>query len=799
MNEPGALLRYILACTLLFFPASIQPAAPAIDYAHDRWAAKWIRVEGADPAAYGVYHFRRTFTIDGPVEHVRVFVSADNRYQLFLNGDLISLGPARTDLFHWRYETVDLGPKLHAGSNVLAAVVWNEGPSHAIAQCSNGTGFLLQVEDPAYNFLNSSKNWLAMTDLAYSPQFIPKDQLVEYTALGPNEKFNAAQYPWDWQNPGFDDTGWKTAQEASAATPRYARDGPNAWMLTPSPIPPEETAPLRLQSVRTSSGVEPPPNFPAQSAPFEIPPNTHATLLLDQSYETTAYPELTVSGGKGSTVLLRYAEALYERRTPHPEKGNRNDVDGKLFIGRFDTFLPDGGSKRVYSPLFWRTYRYLQLDVTTASEALTVEDIRGIFTGYPFERVASIKLLDANLDNSIQQILSTGWRTARLCAHETYMDCPYYEQLQYAGDARIQMLVSLYNSGDARLMRNGIEQINASRTAEGATYSRAPSSLPQYIPPFSLWWIGMVHDYWMYVDDPDFVRSMLPGVESVLRFFATYQKPDGSLDHLPWWNFVDWAASWNSGVPPGNADGSSSAAVDLQLVLAYDWASDLEQHLGSKYLAAQYHEAAERLRRTVRETDWDPTRQIFADQPEHRTYSQQVNTLAALAHILPAKEAHDAFMRSLQEPGLEQSSIYFQAYTNEALAKVGEGGTYLERLGPWLHMLKEGLTTWAEKDTPDTRSDCHAWGASPNIEMFRTVAGITPAAPGYAAVRIEPNLGNLNGLQAVVPHPKGRIELDITTDHGTRVTVALPGGVSGTFVWKGRAHPLHAGENRLSL
>ncbi len=779
--------------------AGLTAAASPIDYAHDRWTARWIRAAGSDSSAYGVYHFRRDFNIDQARDHLRVFVSADNRYQLFLNGELISSGPARSDLFHWRYETVDLGPKLHVGANALAAVVWNEGPQRAIAQNSSGTGFLLQAEDPADSSLNSGKAWRCTVDRAYTPQVIPKGQLVQYVAVGPNEHVDASAYPWGWQQLEFDDQSWSAAQELSDGSPRAARDGPNPWMLTPSLIPAEERTPLRLQQLRNASGVQPPADFPREASRFEIPGGTHATLLLDQTYLTTAYPQLTVSGGKGSTVQLRYAEALYDSTTSPLKKSNRNDVEGKTFIGRFDTFLPDGGANRVFEPLFWRTYRYLELDVTTTEDPLVIEDIRGIFTAYPFERVASIKLSDPVLDATVQKILNTGWRTARLCAHETYMDCPYYEQLQYAGDARIQMLVSLYNTGDARLMRNGIEAIDSSRTAEGATYSRAPSSLPQYIPPFSLWWIGMVHDYWMYVDDPEFVRSMLPGVEAVIRFFSGYQKANGSLAKLPWWNFADWATSWNSGVPPSNADGSSSAVLDLQLTLAYDWAADLEKAFGDELLAGRYQAAASRLRQTVGATDWDATRQIFADQPEHRTYSQQANTLAALAGVLPLKQSHDFLLRALDDPTLEHSSIYFQAYTNAALAKVGEGGMYFQRLAPWLHMLDQGLTTWSEIDAPDTRSDCHAWGASPNIEIFRTIAGITPQAPGFASVRIEPNLGTLTALHAVVPHPKGRIEVDITTGAHTGVLVRLPDAVTGAFVWKGQPHLLHPGENRLSL
>jgi hypothetical protein len=152
----------------------------------------------------------------------------------------------------------------------------------------------------------------------------------------------------------------------------------------------------------------------------------------------------------------------------------------------------------------------------------------------------------------------------------------------------------------------------------------------------------------------------------------------------------------------------------------------------------------------------------------------------------------------LDDPTLEHSSIYFLAYNNEALAKVGEGGSYLDRLAPWLHMLHQGLTTWSEIDTPETRSDCHAWGASPNIEIFRTVAGISPARPGYSAVRIAPNLGKLTALHAVTPHPKGRIEIDLNTQAGSAL-IALPEGVPGEFVWNGRSHTLHPGENRVSL
>jgi hypothetical protein len=97
-------------------------------------------------------------------------------------------------------------------------------------------------------------------------------------------------------------------------------------MLVPRPIPMEEERPERLQKVRRASGVTAPAGFPAKAERLAIPANTHATLLLDQTYLTTAYPELQVSGGRDAVVRLHYAESLF---LPNKEKGNRDEVEGK--------------------------------------------------------------------------------------------------------------------------------------------------------------------------------------------------------------------------------------------------------------------------------------------------------------------------------------------------------------------------------------------------------------------------------------------------------------------------------------
>ncbi|TKK65579.1 alpha-rhamnosidase [Ilyomonas limi] len=764
---------------------------------HKRWDAKWILADPAAPHQYGVYHFRKTVRLDNVPPHFIVHVSADNRYKLYVNGTMVSLGPARADLFHWNFETVDIAPYLKKGNNVLASVVWNFGEWRQEAQITLQTAFIMQGNTATEAIVNTDASWKCAKDTAYNP--LPVDIHYAYYVAGPGERVDFNAYPQRWEQPDFNDESWKQASPVFNGLPKGVFDYTYGWMLVPRSIPQVELTPQRLQSVRTVSGTTIPPAFPATKQAFTVPANTQVSILLDQGFETNAYPVLQFSGGKGATITIGYTEALYKKEGDKViyQKGNRNEVAGKAFVGVFDEVTADGKNNQTFTALSWRTFRYVQLTIQTSAAPLTINDFYGIYTGYPFQYNATF---DAG-DTLLNTILEVGWRTARDCAVETYMDCPYYEQLQYVGDTRIQALVSLYNSGDDRLMRNAIKQIHDSRLAEGITLSRYPSYTPQEIPPFSLWWIGMVHDYWMYRDDTAFVKQFLPGVRDVLTFFSRYQGGDGSLQHAPYWEFTDWSEGngWQNGMPPLGSDGAS-AVLDFQLLWAYQLAAQLEEQLGMQEYAQLYKQKAVQLTQTINTKYWDEGRGLYADTKEHNFFSQHANTLAVLTGTVDEKKAANIANKLLNDTSLTQATVYFKYYVNRALVKAGLGDLYLDQLGLWKDNLAYGMTTWAEmSDINASRSDCHAWGASPNIELFRTVLGIDSDMPGFNHIAITPHLGKLKNASGSMPHPKGMIAVSYQLNNGNwQASIELPAGTDGTLHFRGKTFALKAGKNVLS-
>jgi alpha-L-rhamnosidase len=804
------LLGYLAACLAGVraqggVAVTATDAAPVISAAlmHGNWSANWISCPGVSQRAYGVYHFRKTFVLAAAPGRFIVHVSADNRYRLFVNGRPVCFGPARSDLAHWNFETIDIGAYLQAGKNTVAALVWNMGEYAAVAQISNQTAFLVQGDSAQEEVINTDQSWRVMKDNAYRPCSTDVGSVLRsYYVVGPGDEVDASRYPWGWEQPGYRDGDW--AQAVNITRPVNAGYGSdNLWTLVPRTIPLMEEVMQRIPTVRRMSGggrrepggggMEMSAAFLTGGHPMTIPAHDSTVILLDQSYETIAYPQIVVSKGKGSVVKMTYAEALFNG---HRQKGNRNEIEGKEMVGNFDVFRPDGGVKRLFRPLWMRTYRYLQLTVVTGSEPLVIEDLYGMYTGYPFMAVARF----SSNDTSLRTLWDIGWRTARLCAGENYFDCPYYEQLQYEADTRIQSLISLYIAGDDRLMRKAITDFFNSRVAEGLTQGRYPSNRLQVIPPFSLFWISMIYDYWMHRTDDAFIREKLFAVKDVLSWYEKRIDPDKSmLGPMTWWNFVDWNNRFPGGTPDGATDGNSSV-ITLQLAYTLEQAAELFNYYQDTAAASHYSQLAGMLATKTYQWCYDPVKSEMANTPGRSTFSQHASIMGVLTGSIPADQAPAVMNRVLQDSTLSQATFYYRFYLTRALVKAGMGGLYYSSLTPWRAMVANGLTTFAENPDP-TRSDCHAWSASPIYDFLATLCGITPAAPGFSSVSIRPALGTLKEVHGSMPHPKGVIRVDLVRDGATgiRGEIELPPGTEGRFYWNGQEKELHPGKQAVVL
>ena len=752
----------------------------------ERWPAQWIVAPRTPPFDYGVYHFRKSLELPEAPGHFVVHVSADNRYRLFVNGRSVAAGPPQSDLRNWRFNAIDLGPYLNAGRNVLAAVVWNGGEHRPMAQISDRTGFLLEGDSEREQAVNTGANWKSFRDPAYSPlDWRDIDQRLEYQyyVAGSLEHVDGAHYPWGWEQPAFDDSDWPPAQAIGPGAP-IGVESHQKWQLAPSPVPLLAETPQRFARVARSQGAAPSDAFLGGSGPLTLAAHSQATLLLDQGVMTTGYPVLVTSGGRGSLVRATYSEALFgDKRS----KGDRRQIEGKRVVGVWDEWLPDGGQRRVFRPLWERSWRFVELHIETGGEPLSIDDVRSDLCVYPAQRKARF----VSDRPALNGIWDAGWRTLQLTAQDVFVSDLYWERIQYVGDTKLQSLAWLAATGDDTLYRQALEQFDASRAPFGLTQSRFPAELEQYTPLYSLAWVTMVHDYGRYRGDDEFLRRFLPGIAQVLDWFDRQKTPNGLIQPLFHLDFVDSDYDRQRQAIMRQEGRPGMAVHSLFYVMALDDAADLFARCGQDFEAQRYRRQAAAVRDALRRLCWDANRQLLADTASHKFFSQQANILAILTDTVPRAEQAGLLDRLMSDHSIAHVQLYFRYYLGRALSHAGLGDRYVDNLGPWEDMIANGMTTFGEQDG-NPRSECHPWSATPVYELLTTVAGIQPDEPGFKTVLIAPALGSLRHVEASMPHPLGMIEVsfDRVGSTGLKGSIRLPQGLAGEFVWRGTKRAL---------
>ena len=759
----------------------VQPIDAAAWLAHPDFVQ-----DGAETAAPRVARFRCAFTSDGsPL----VFdVSADERFYLTLDGRFVARGPHRGSVDNWMYQSYRV--PLAAGPHVMEAVVWKTGKAAPFAQLSHRFGFCLKAEGAYDAALTTGRG--AWTCGALEGVVRPRGKGAADGWFATGDTFELTG------------TGLLDAQPAKWTAPAVVRaahlkgnyygDRRPGWMLYPSQLPDQTED--RVRPGRFVTGGE-------MKFPITVPAGEKRRIRWDLDRYICAYPEAVVSGGKGGRMSWCWAESLRspskDPRDKKSYKGNRSEWKGKGFWGFGDTFVFDGRARAVFQPPWFRCGRWCELVIEAGDEPVVVEDLSLVESRYPLACETAFESPD---DPALADVQRIAVRTMQMCSHEMLFDCPFYEQLMYPGDTRVQLNVLSSMTSDDALIRRAIEIFDLARHDDGSVPFNYPSRKVQEGASYTLCYLGMYPDYVMNHTDRGWLRARLPGMRDTLSGFELHERADGLLANLPGWSFLDWVPrpGWEGGWAPGSRDGGANAELNLFYLAALQGAAQVEDAMGNPHLAAHWRAKAARLKPAIAAAFFDAKRGLFASDAAHTVFSEHAQCLALLTDVFEGERAQALFDRLVSTPDLCPTSVYFSYYLFETYFKFRRPDLFLKRLDLWKGYVKLGATTCLEEpEYPgrDSRSDCHAWGAHPLWFLRTGVAGIRSDAPFFARVKVAPQPGPLTSLRASYPHPSGKpIAVDLAfADGRARGTVTTP--VAGTFAFGGETADLVPGVNRI--
>ncbi len=783
---------------------NIRPVQPIDEAA---WIGPSAARMGRRPPSFA--RFRRRFT--GRVAPLLIDVSADARFVLLLDGSEIARGPHQGCERHWYYETYEI-TGLDGTEHLMEAVVFDICDKGPLGILSTGRlAFIIKADGEYDADLTTGRAEWEVADVAGTTfgDVTDPDAMTGAENIVRGTGFLDPESAGAWRRPVI-------VKEAVQANEYGFSSG--GWALFPTGRPDQihvEKAPGRICAVVTgpdarrivyraaNSDVAWTARFGAllgKGRAVRIPPRTTLRVLWDLEDYYCAFPLLENSGGKGARIRWSWAETLYaEKRTGHiyANKGNRDEFDGKTILRAMsDTFLPDGRAHAAFTTPWWKAGRWIELSVQTGATPLVLRHLAIAESRYPLGSAATFNCDDPTI-SPIQRICLRGLQN---CIHETFMDCPYFEQQMYPGDTRVQMLILNAVSGDPRQVRFGMGMFDVARGENGLVPMATPSRNRQESATYSLSWAMMAGDYALWHGADDFLRARLPGLRHTLDAIALYENADGLLENLPGWSFVDWVLEWGEfGNAPDGRYGLS-AVNNLLYVHALQSAARAETAIGEEALAARWRSKARAVGRAIVANFWSEARGLVADTVSKDRFSEHAQCLALLADILPARKRDRAFAGLLDAPDLARCTVYFSHYLFETFVKFGRADLFLKRLDLWRGFVRDGLKTPLEAPGWRGRSDCHAWGAHPLYHLLTGVAGIRPVADGFAAAEIAPQFGSLTHIAATMPTPRGLISIDLERD-GESISglIDMPDGLPAHFLWHSRIIPLRAGENQVHL
>lgn len=700
------------------------------------------------PLAHPAPLLRRAFTVSGTVVRARLHAAAAGWAALSLNGQAVGAHAMATGWTAYDKrvlcQTHDVTGLLKAGDNVLAAELgrgWygvtepNEWYFHKApwtAEPALKARLEIDLADGSTQVLVSNEAWRTA------------DGACLWDSIYAGERRDARREPKGWRAAGFDDRAWAPALRARGPAGRLVA-------ATHEPI-----APIARHAAVSVKEVRP------------------GVWLFDFGRIRTGAPELSTTGPAGRTVSMTLAEKLRKDGAIQVASGL---IDAQLMTYRYTLA---GTGRETWTPVFgYGGFRYVQvtgLEGPPAADAVTAVEIHSA--------VASIGAFDCG-DDLVNQIHDAARQGLLNNLHAAQTDTPSLEKNGWTGDAQASSAAAAINFDVVRTWEKWLGDFVDAQAASG--------ELPEIVPSTPFY--GFENSPgWNFIWGPtpawDVAAFILPE-ELVLRFgddrigqrLAAMQRrlADYAAGFLkaPNYRYDHGLGEYAAAGPSGPVDATSSAYVFHMLK------------------ATGQGELAAKVRAAYNARYWDAAARRYAAPPEDgkpAPYVQTMNVLPVALGLVPDGQAQavvDGLAADIVAKGHKLDvGVYALRYLPRLLSDHGHGEVVWKLVTrvdepSWGFWLKNDIRSMPEGWGLGSRSWNHHYFASISSWFYEGLAGIRPAAPGYARVRIRPVMPRgLTGAGARLVTPRGEIGSRWRREGDGLITleVSIPGACEGE-VW----------------
>lgn len=515
--------------------------------------------------------------------------------------------------------------------------------------------------------------------------------------------------------------------------------------------------------------------------------------LVDFGHNLVGWVRLRGRGERGAEITVRHAEVLEDGELAiRPLRGARAT----------DTFVLSGGDDTFEPTLTFHGFRYA--GVTGYPGDLGMDDLEAIVVHSAMTRTGTFTC-SSDLVNRL--VANAEWsQRGNFLSIPT--DCPQRdERLGWTGDIAAFAATACCQFDVADFLHGWLLDLAPETRHTGYVpfvvpdvlkLAQDPASASSFSAgPTAIWgdaaaWVPQA--LWQAYGDLDRLADHYPGMVMHLASVERVLSPTGLWDEG--FQFGDWL---DPAAPPENpaaARADTGVVATACLYRSASFAAEAARRLGNEEDARRWSDLAARTRDAFLEHYVSENGRVHSDCPT--VYALAIHFGLLEGNVRVAAGARLAEL--VAENGYRVATGFAGTpYVTWALSETGHvDAAYrllLEEACPsWLYPVTMGATTiWERWDSmlPDGRINTgemtsfnhYALGAVVDW-LYKVVAGIRPAAPGYARLRLHPTPGlGLDWANGTLETRHGRVECGWRRDgDGIEVTAVVPDGVEAEVV-----------------